>query len=190
MTSKIDIFNYALNLIGQQAVSQVDEDSLNAEVCRTTYDMILKGMLDIFPWAFSIVRVKLSVPIAGQPVFDYRYSFTIPSDCIRILQVGPKNWIPNHDYRIENRTVLVDTTTVFLKYVSSSSEIANASPLFIEALSAKLALEICNRLNGSVTMLSSISTLYMEKFTAAKQREFSQSKRVPQDQEWIHARFM
>jgi hypothetical protein len=66
------------------------------------------------PWNCAVKRVTLS-PDVTSPGFDYAFQFTLPSDYLKVLQVG--EYGAEVDYRIESGKLLSDDNPCLLRYI-------------------------------------------------------------------------
>lgn len=87
MTTKTDIANQALSLIGADSITSFEENTSTARRMRTVYDSSRKVLLRLHPFQCSTKRIKLN-PISTQPEFGYSYQFQLPDDLIRIINAN------------------------------------------------------------------------------------------------------
>ena len=68
-TTKVNICNEALNMIGAKSIQSFDENTENARRCASIYDSSRKALLRMHPWSFAKKRVQLS-PITTYPTLN------------------------------------------------------------------------------------------------------------------------
>ena len=109
MAAQVDIFNYALTVLGAQTVSSPTENSKNARACLAVYDMVRLSELRKAPgWNFAISMAKLA-PNPIRPLFDRAYAFPLPADFLSLLTPFPeRNW-PDRDWVIQEGQIFTDT---------------------------------------------------------------------------------
>lgn len=97
---KIDICNNALIEAHQDAtITNLDEDSVEAERCRRIYDSTRRELLSMYPWTFANRYVKLAR--VSEDVEGYRYAYKYPTEALRInnfyvseIAYKARNFIP------------------------------------------------------------------------------------------------
>lgn len=80
---KIDICNNALIEAHQDAtITNIDEDSVEAERCRRIYESTRRELLSMYPWTFATKYVKLAR--VSEDVEGYKYAYKYPAEALRI----------------------------------------------------------------------------------------------------------
>lgn len=80
---KIDICNNALIEAHQDAtITNIDEDSVEAERCRRIYSATRRELLSMYPWTFATKYVELAR--VSENVEGYKYAYKYPSEALRI----------------------------------------------------------------------------------------------------------
>lgn len=77
------------------------------------------------------------------PAFTWSYQHALPSDCLRVLRVGPEDL----DHSVEGGYALVDSDSIELEYVYDLDTITD--PTFNEAFALYLAWTLCQMLTQS-----------------------------------------
>ncbi|HWU35462.1 MAG TPA: hypothetical protein VN023_09540 [Methylovorus sp.] len=131
-TSAITICNAAFLALGGKTISDFDENTDNALLAKNLYGSVRDWMLRKHPWNCAVKRVILS-PDATPPAFGFSYQFTLPTDLIRILQVGDDLEGPQ-EYRNESRMILADFDVLKLRYVFRNDVEATWDASFIHAM--------------------------------------------------------
>lgn len=147
MSSITSIYNRALQKLGAERVVDIDENSSNARACTAVYSELRDAELRSHPWSFCIQRVSLAED-AVAPAFGKACSFQLPSDflCLREDDFNSlsKDWI------IEGRKILTDEGgPLNIRYNSQVTDPNIMDPLFREALSTIMALEMCEEITQS-----------------------------------------
>ena len=135
VSSEIEICNQALLLLGAVTINDFTESSDMARLCSNLYAPSRNAVLRLHPWNFAVTRVQLA-PEAAAPAFGFGYSFVIPPDCERILEVSEDT------YKIERRKILCDSSVLNLKYIFRNTAVTEYDSLFIDALAAYLAFKM------------------------------------------------
>lgn len=141
----VSICSNALLMLGSQTINDfADQMNLDrAKMCANLYPTVRDSMLRSHPWNCAIKRVVLA-PDAQAPSFGYAQSFELPSDCLRVLEVGTSGC--QIDYLVEGRTIQADTTVLELRYIFrnevESTWDANLIAVVTQAMQAKLAYPV------------------------------------------------
>lgn len=123
--SVVDVCNSALQKLGASRILSLNDNSREARSCVVAYDSNRRSELRKYIWPFAKKRVVLAAD-AVSPAFEYTYSFTLPSDCLRVLL--PKD--STLDWVVEGRKIL--TNSLYSPYGGASSTgAASLSLLYI-----------------------------------------------------------
>ncbi len=168
MTTKTDIANQALSLIGADSITSFEENTSTARRMRTVYDSSRKALLRLHPFQCSTKRIKLN-PISTQPEFGYSYQFQLPDDLIRIINANKE------DYVVETDRLLSDQSELNLVYVFDNKNEETYDSLFIECLILYLASKITKAVTGSQ---GTADSYYMQCQELIKQAKAVQAQEV------------
>lgn len=161
MASQVDVANLCLSILGKPSIASLLDNSNAARIINIEYDLIRRALLTgPGTWRFSIKRASLpsltTVPVSG----PYTTMYALPSDCLRILQVGDMYpGLDLSDYRLgptdadytqEGRTLLCDYgSPLSLQYVGDVTDTTQMDAWFVVYFAAQLAWTCCERLTGS-----------------------------------------
>lgn len=123
MATGVSICSNALLMLGSQTINDfADQQNLDrARLCANLYPSQRDSMLRAHPWNCCIKR-ELLAPDADAPAFEWAYSFQLPADCLRVLEVGYGGYQIN--YLVEGRSILTNDPAVELRYVFRNDESA------------------------------------------------------------------
>jgi len=201
MTSTVDIANYALNTLGANNISALDENSKPARIVNQRFNSVRNTVFRAHPWNCLIRRTELAQE-TDTPTFGYAYQYALPTNpyCLRVLEFSngtlsypQDNMFSNTGgpvFVIEGRKLLTDEGTAKIKYVAEITDPQEYDANLIEALAARLAMEICYAITGSTSMIQTTAALYDEKLKEA--RFVDGTEGAPQKleaSEFIEARF-
>lgn len=143
MSSDVDIVNRALQRIGSRRIGSLSSDtSREANEARTLYTIVRDAELRMNTWRFSTERVILSAT-GTSPAFGRTFQYLLPNDYIRKAPLDPKIKPLPDDVLFEKDRILTDDPGPFyLRYVSNAVPPEKYDPLFVEALGARLAMEL------------------------------------------------
>jgi len=189
MASKVEIANRALQLLGAKSIVSLLEDSRNARSINLAFEPVKLAELRKHPWSFAIKRAQLAAD-AVAPLFTKTSSFTLPSDCIRVLSPDPEVNFNDLDWQIEGRKIITnDTAPLDVRYIYNVTDSNEMDVLFREALSSKLAMELSEEITQSNAKKADAAKLYEEAISEAKKANAIErvAQRPPEDI-WVTVR--
>lgn len=147
MASKTQIANRALFKLGQPRVSNIDTDSSErAVIMAGLWETVRDNLLQTYPWNFAIERTSLAED-AATPAFDWAAQYTLPSDCLQVL-----NTEDDVDYEVAGNKILSDVESELgIRYIKRVEATGYYPPIFVEAMAIALALEACDKLTDDNT---------------------------------------
>lgn len=149
--STVSICNRALDLLGADPITSLEDGSKSANLCQRNFDPSADSVLRLYPWNSALCRARLPA-LAEPPAWGYRYQYQLPQGpepafCLRLLEIEN-----GADYRVEGRRILADyAPPVDVLYIGRIVDAAAFDPLLAEAVAAKLAVHLAGNLteNGS-----------------------------------------
>ncbi|KJZ81495.1 Phage protein [Candidatus Liberibacter solanacearum] len=133
--TECELCNWALLKLGQRLIEELDEGSIKAEYCRLLLPPIHRGLLRSFAWSFATKSSLLSA-LASTGGGEVRYG--LPKKCLKVLKI-------DRDGTLEGDCIVVKTQSsspLTIKYIEEVL-LEDCDPLYQEALSLKLASELC-----------------------------------------------
>jgi len=166
MASAVDLCNRALQRLGEASITSLTDDSNRARECNRVYEYARDAELRKHVWSFARARAQLAASSTAPP-FGYNNAFPLPADFLRL---HPLNDVT--DWQIEDGQILTDDDAPLnIVYVKRETDVNNFDPLFFEALSAKIALELAERIRQP-------TSTQMEVYILQYQEEIKHAKRV------------
>ena len=189
MASEVDICNRALQKLGAERITSLTQDSANARACNLCYEPIRDAELRAHPWNFAIKRASLAADSTA-PSFGYDSAYTLPSDCLRVMPPDVSVNFNTFDWQIEGRKILTNyDAPLEIRYVKRETDPNQYDPLFIECLSAKIAVELCELLTQSNSKGSAARDDYIRAIRdARKMNAFENISAETQTDTWITCR--
>lgn len=160
------ICNMAIIHVGGNKISSINDNSVEAIACEIHYETARDKVLADKDWTFATSRAEIAQN-ASNPVFGYQGSFTIPSDCLRVIEVfedanafqrseNPLEW------EREENNINADTTgSVFIRYIKRIEATSRYSAGFIDALHHYLAYLLAVPLAQSKSLQKDMMNLYL-----------------------------
>lgn len=147
--SDVQICNYALTMIGAERINALDEDTKQARELNAVYELVRDACLAEHEWSFATQRVSLGAALSDTPLFDYDYQYSLPSNCLRVIETDLGE---NEPWKVEGRYLLCNASAVYIKYVKKETSATLYSPAFTKYLATRLAEEVCFAITDSRTM--------------------------------------
>lgn len=196
--SNVAIANLALTKLGDLRILNLTDNTKPAREVNAVFDMARDYLQRRFSWRFCIKRANLAAD-TSTPLWDWSYQYPIPTDCLRILQVG--QWYPSPDlsdlistggqeYVLEGKYILSNQAgPLKLRYLSRVTDPVQFDTAFDMAFSAYLAYLVAEPLTASA---ESKQMAYQDYRNAVKDAVIANAIENPPeslaDQTWILAR--
>lgn len=152
--NQTEICNLALNKLGSPTIVSIDDETKNARACKNYWEQTRDEVLESHPWRCAIKRDRLALEDA-EPEYEYSYAFTLPNDCLRVLEM-----YPDEEYRIEGESLLSDSDECYIKYISRVTNTTKFNPLLVKAIATLLALNISYHISHNVALVNSLRQEY------------------------------
>jgi len=177
--SEVTICNLALSWLAGTLIISIDDNSIEAKLCKANYELSRDAVLEAIAWTFATKRYVLT-PEVITPAWGYAYQFTIPAEIITILEVTDVKETPNGannlDWRREGNVILADVENVYVKAIFKQTDTARFPPNFIQAVAARLAAEISIPLTESRQLMMSMEGKYKDRLMTAAMTDGLQGK--------------
>lgn len=189
MASDVEICNRALQKLGAKTITVLNEDSVNGRACNLAYPVIRRAELRAHPWACATARAQLAAS-STEPLFGRSYAYPLPSDYLRLLPPDPDLNLNSLDWQIEGTKIISDDTAPLnIRYIYDLEDPNIMDALLREAISCKLALELCEVLTQSNQKKESLRSDYKDSIREARRvNAILNIAAVPPDDEWITVR--
>ena len=195
MASAESVCNVALRRIGGSRITSLTDGSKNATVCNDIYETIRDDMLRNHPWNFAAVWIKLAqtatAPVAG---FDYYYG--MPSGWLRTILVSDDDAGRGRpDYREESDgddiRIACSAAEVWIKFVKRITDLNKWSADAVEALAARLALDLAVPVaNMNATLRSELKEEAKKALIRAKSTDAMSDTPEPRPRgTWVTSRY-
>lgn len=172
MASTIHVCNLALAKLGARTIESLTENSKEARLCALFLDSSRDELLRAHPWNFAAARATLA-RLSEPPAFGYARAFQLPPDCLRVRRL---NGDVRAVFEIEGRQLLTDQDQARILYTARVEDPTRFDPLFVQALAARLAAELCVPIAKSAALaerLWKLSELMAERAGLEDARESS-----------------
>lgn len=152
----VQICNIGVAKTGSDSfITSFNDDTKVARLCSIFYEPMRDSLLRSHLWRFARKQYQLA-PLVDEPLFDGGYYFQKPSDCLRVIQ-------PNEDYfqmygrwSVEGDKILADTDLLNIVGIQRVTDENLFDSVFSEALSTKIAHELCLPLAQSESLKTAL----------------------------------
>ena len=176
MASTVEICNGALNQLGATTILSLTEDSKNARLCNSRYTQVRDGVFRSHPWNCLQKRVELAADTTA-PAWGFKVSFTLPSDCLRLLRILDYE----SNYKVEGRKILSNTSGMKILYVARITDPNQYDELLRETLSASLGADIAFAITSNNQTAQNMYTLFQDKLRDARFVDSTEGQNIDQD---------
>ncbi|CAB5079620.1 hypothetical protein UFOVP143_57 [uncultured Caudovirales phage] len=162
--TKIGIWNQALDVLREQPLSAITDNTATAKLLARNYDQQRDYLMERYLWKFALTRTSLAADSVA-PAFNWTYRYLLPTDSLRFL---PPTYDGSMDgqpipFEEENGYLLTDMPAPLkLRYILRTTNEGLWSNGFCECLSLRLAMRIAHWLTGKQSMVQQIQGLYKE----------------------------
>lgn len=210
-TTQTTIANRALQIVGYEPISSLQENSRGARAVNRAYQPVLYSELRKNYWNFATMRASLPQAAVG-PGFGKSFYYPLPPD---FLCLAPPDQIfgiqgggtiagnqvlagtpiitgsPVLDWQIEGNQIATNQQgPLNIRYISSNVTESLFDPCFEEAFAAALATMICEELTQSNSKLQACGQIYDNAIEIAKKRNAFDGRPIqPPTDTFIIARF-
>lgn len=203
----IDIANLAIRHLGiSTMISSFEDPRSKASVaCGQYYEQCRDEVLRDFTWDFATRFQTLTLVTEYEedddhPTAEWRYSYRVPSDCLRIRRIlNGASRIEDQDSRVKWREisdddgllVLTDQADAVMEYTTNSVEVGRFPPDFVQTVALLLATYLAPSLSdpGKLQLADRCARLYMWRRGEARANAANErSPDRPPDSEMISGR--
>jgi len=140
-----ELANTALGYLGHKVILDLEGQDETAQIILTRYDDIRDTTLREIPWKFAKKREHLAAS-AEAPAHTFANAYNLPSDCLRVLEVGGDTPVT---YRVEGRQVVTNSPAPLeLLYLSRITNPLEWDAAFWEVFALELAVELASAITG------------------------------------------
>jgi len=184
--SETSIANAALTLLGERRINSLDESSKPAKLMKERFDEVRDEVLRSHPWNFATKRATIAAD-AVAPAWGFDYAYTIPSDCLRVLELDNPGKYP---YRIEGKKIITDISSPLnIEYTSRVTDPMEMDVMFRQAFAAALAADLAEAITGTTAKVQELHAIRDQKMKASKTPDGQEhSPRQIESSGWLDSR--
>ncbi len=184
MTSEVSICNQALSLLGAGPITSLDDDTTEAKLCKMNYVPLRDTVLQEHNWSFA-TKWETLAQLADPPLGEYPNAFVLPPETLIVLFVGQDYNRQAERWQVEGGMIRTDLTTCKAQLLVQVTDVTRYSPMFVQALVARIAAELATPITESRTLMQSMFTLYDRKVKQAAARDTQQGRTRHMRSGWL-----
>ena len=170
MATDVSICSNALRRLGDSPITSLTDDTERARLCNAFFADARDSVLRSHPWNFAITRATLT-KLTATPAYGYDHQYALPTNpyCLRVLGME----YPDYDFKIENdstfgRVLITNESTAKILYIARVTNAVLFDSMFVDVLTAKLAVDLAYPVTGSVQLQGQMEKLYQQKLSEAR----------------------
>lgn len=176
MASEASICNLALGWIGGNLITSLDDETKEAQLCKANYPLLRDAVLEAADWSFAIKRFILPAS-ATPPVTGYSHAYPLPPEVLRVILLSARrtqDYPAVPDWQVEGNEIVTDYDACYAKCVVQVDDPTKFSPLFVNALAARIAADLAVPVASSRQLQSDMWELYTTKKSEANTQNSKQ----------------
>jgi len=158
--SDVAICRIALGWLGANSIISLEDDSVEAALCKENYDFLRDAVLEEADWSFAIAEARLVARADEAPLIESGSFFLLPPDCIRVISVYDTSKSEINYWDKEGRNLRVDQDAILMKYIRRETDPKVYSPTFVQALAARIAATLAPPITNSNSVAKAMWQLY------------------------------
>ncbi len=136
------------------------------------YRCLVAHTSDVF--ATELAALDWVVDNTDRVYYEYSYSHTIPSDCLRLLEVTDAGTVIE-DFANEDGLVLSDYDVIYIKYIYRVTDTSKYDAYFLSCFALRLAGEIAFAVTGKADVAKALAEEYRLKIREGKSYDAQES---------------
>jgi len=173
--SEVSICNQALTFLGQKPITSLSDANTTAEWMRNNYPFIRDAVLEERMWTFATARASSTT--LDRDAWDTAYAHPAPLNWISVFRIYRNSGIStltSIDWRLEDGNILCSESNILLWGLKRVTDTGKFSPLFVQALAARIAADACIPLTENRQLQVDMWGLYGDKLREAAARDGQQ----------------
>lgn len=163
-TSKVQIFNAAIDLVEDEAITSPTDDTAPAKWLNRNYDLVRDYLIRGYEFNFARDRACIAAQ-STEPAFGWKYQYTIPVDCLRVLPLTEGGLLNGKliPYEIENTVILTNAKPPLkLRYLRRVENPTEFDAMFVQLLAARLGMMMAQAITGKASFQQILSQFYTD----------------------------
>ena len=184
MGDLLQIANQALMKLGIQELMSLTQEGPVAARCNAAVVDIVKEVLGEHPFSYATVWDTIPL-IAEAPPFGYEFAYQLPKETVKLIGVRASKDLkaPRINFKkVKGNVVYTDASPCYARLVVYlEADLADATPLFINACAMNLGAEIATPLAKSdkVPLMTQLYQYYLDRAILSDSAESYERQQDP-----------
>jgi hypothetical protein len=157
--------------LGGRRITSLTQDVKEAKLCNERYPLLRDELLQRHNWNFAIARASLA-QLVTVPSFGYNFEYQLPADCLKVIDID----VPEADWSVEGNVLRTNLESIKIKYVKIVDNTALFTPVFVEALSLRLAWDLSYSLVQSTSQTDFLRSSFEQYMREARSHDAQEGK--------------
>lgn len=158
-TTKLNICNLALSILGQAALSSLSEVNNRATLCKQYYDIVRQQVLREHDWSFARCQEKLLLVREEDFGNKMAYIYQKPANCLFVSKVyndALHGGLKEQQFKLEfdnlskKEVIRTECAEAYAEYTKNITDTSMFDAPFVDAMSALMAYKMAHSLTGSL----------------------------------------
>ncbi len=117
----LQVANLALSALGAKTIDSFEDQSAEAKLAKSTFEMLARDCLRSHPWNFAIARKTISED-GSAPDWGFDKRYPLPSQCLRVIEVLDSD-PENYPWQVEGQYIVTDLgSPIKVKYIKDVTD--------------------------------------------------------------------
>lgn len=172
MSSYVEIANLALDMLGKENISSLDEFSNQASKLNNVKLQVQNSILEAYAWRWARDYAALAAVTNTKRAAIWPYAYAKPGNCRRLIrvvptiEVGQSDTIPN-PFEYTGGIIYSGVSGAWAEFVCDQSDPTIFPAAFVDAYAAAWAARVCMALTKNVKLWSEMLQLSRNMFIIA-----------------------
>jgi len=189
----ITISNLALVKIGSQVIISFNDGTTPSRLCSLLYPVTVKEVIRLNDWSWAKGTATLT-QTATAPALDWAYSYALPTDFSRIMEVNDFGGSsPHSPFEIMGEYLYSDDSTQSISYIKTVTDPNLFDDLAVSVITTRLAQQLARPLGGNDALEQRLGGEFRQLLGEAKRIDATSSypRRKPAylDSDLVNARY-
>lgn len=157
MSSKVEICNVALSMIGGKAMISFTDNTREAILCSRIYNQVVEYVINSGEWTSATRRATLN-QLTSTPTYKYSFQYQLPTSprVVKVVEINEER-PGDKDYRIEGSLLLTNESAVDIRYIAFIEDSDGYGAYLEESIVYRLAAILAYPISGSAKLASEMS---------------------------------
>ncbi len=174
--TKLEVANRALSLLTSSSITDLNDPlDEKARTISAIFDIAAREVMREHRWNCCIKRAELvQDDVSPEKIgnFGYSFSYTIPTDCIRFLDLNGEPYLPKSEFMdLNGRKLLTNAGQAHIRYVAdmtSDEDVLMWDVAMASAVSVKIAMLVGRRITKDGMSYEDLYMLYQRELNTAR----------------------